>query len=80
MKGKSKSQKQIPKRKVSLELLHQILKNRSKMSLLAGYTANIWQYIEVRIDTDPFCTSFQISEINKKDISETLLKSKTTLK
>ena len=41
---------------------------------------NIWQDIELRIDTDPFCTSSQISPMNKKDRSKTTLKQKAPLK
>ena len=62
---KSRSQNQIPKIKVSLELLHQILGHRSKRSLLAVYTVNVWQDIEFILDPDPFCTSCHISTINK---------------
>ena len=36
MKEKSKSQKQIPKKRVYLGLLHQILEHRSTRSLLYG--------------------------------------------
>ena len=36
--------------------------------------------IELRIDPDPFCTSCQISPINKKAISKNLLKPKATFK
>ena len=39
---KSKSQKQIPKRKYYLGLLHQILGHGPTRSLLAGYTINVW--------------------------------------
>ena len=49
----SKSKNQIPKNKVYLELLHQILGHRSKRSLMAGYTANVWQDIEIRLYPDP---------------------------
>ena len=64
-KVNSKSQKQIPKKKVYLELLHQILWHGSTRSLLAGDTENVWQDIDLRVDTDPFCKSFQISTINQ---------------
>ena len=47
---------------------------------MVGDTANLWQDIELRIDPDPFCTSFQISTINKKARSETPLKAKTPFK
>ena len=66
-KEKSKSQKQISKKNVSLELLHHRLIHVFTRSLLAGNTANFWQDIETRVDLDPFCTSCQISTINKKD-------------
>ena len=39
-------------------------------------TRNVWQDIEISIDPDPFCTSCQISTINKKAVSKTPLKSK----
>ena len=53
-KENSKPQKQIPKKKISLGLLHQRLGHRSKISILDGDTANIWQDIELRVDPDPF--------------------------
>ena len=34
--------------------------------MLAGDTANVWEDVELRIDPDPFCTSCQISSMNKK--------------
>ena len=34
--------------------------------MLAGDTANVWEDVELRIDPDPFCTSCQLSSINKK--------------
>ena len=43
--GKSKSQEQIPKKKLSLELLHQILVHSSTRSLLAIDNSNVWQDI-----------------------------------
>ena len=45
-----------------------------------GDTANVWQEIEIRVDTDPFCTSCQISTINKNPISKTPLNPKTPIK
>ena len=77
-KKKLKSQKQIPKKKVSLELLHLGLGHRSTMSLLAGDTVNVWQYIDPRVDPDPFCTSCQIFTTNKNSISKTPQKPKST--
>ena len=79
-KGKSKSQKQILKRKVSLELLHQILGHRSTRSLLAVDNANFWKDIDLRVDPDPFYTSYQISKLNKKARSKTTLNPKTPFK
>ena len=64
-KEKSKSQKQIPKKKFSLELLHQRLGHISTRSLLSGDTANVWQDNDLRVDPDPLCISCQISTINK---------------
>ena len=63
-----------------MELLHQILGHRYTRSLLAGDTTNVWQYIELRIYPDPFCTLFQISTINKKSISKTPLNPRTPFK
>ena len=48
-------QKTIPARKkISLELLHQRLGHISTRSLLAGDTANVWEDVELRIDSYPF--------------------------
>ena len=33
---------------------------------MAGYNANVWKEIELRVDPDPFCTPRQISSIKKK--------------
>ena len=48
------------------------------MSLLDGDTVNVWKYIDLRIDPDPFCTSCQTSTINGKVISKKPLNIKTT--
>ena len=80
MKEKSKSQKQIPKNKVPLELLHQRLGHRSTKSLLDGDTEFFWQDIELRVDPEPLCISCQISTINKKARPKTPLKPKTPFK
>ena len=64
-KESSKPQKQIPKRKVSFELLHQWLGHMYTRLLLDGDTTNVFQYIDIRVDPDPFCTSCQISTIKK---------------
>ena len=71
----------LPAKKVkTLELLHRRLGHRSTRSLLAGDTANVWEDVELRIDPDPFCTSCQISEMNKKDGSKIPLKPKASFK
>ena len=57
--------------------MHQRLGHRYIRSLLDGYTENVWQDIELRVETDPFCTSCQISTINKKARSKTPLKYRT---
>ena len=65
MKENSKTQMQIPRKKVSLRLLHQRLGHRSTRSILAGSNASFWQYIDLRVYPYPFCTSCQISTIKK---------------
>ena len=74
IKIKAKSNKLAPRKKVSLELLHQILGHRYTRSLMAGDTENVWQNIEHRINPDPFCTSCHISTMNKKARSKTPLR------
>ena len=76
-----KDAKRNPKRKkITLELMHQRLGNRSTRSLMAGDTANVWEDAELKIDPDPFCTSCKISSMNKKAISKVLLKPKAPFK
>ena len=67
-KIKNMSKKNIfPARKtIALELLHQILGQRSTRSLLAGDTDNLWEDAELRIYPDPFFTPCQIYSMNKK--------------
>ena len=48
--------------------------------MLAGYTANVWEDVELRIDPDPFGTSFQISSMNKNAGSKIPLKPKAPFK
>ena len=73
--------KRIPTRyKVALELLYHRLGHRYTKSFSVGYTANVWKDIELRIDPDPFCASFQISTINEKSIFKNPLKSKSPFK
>ena len=47
---------------------------------MAGYTVNVWQDIEIRVDTYPLCTLCQIFKINKKSISKTPLNPKKNFK
>ena len=61
----SKTKKLPSRKKIALELLHQRLGHRYTIPLSSGDTANVWEYIEPRIDPDPFCTSCQISSIKK---------------
>ena len=72
----SKKDKFPARKKIALELLHQILGHRSTRSLLAGDTANVWEDVELRIDPDPFCTSCKMSSMNKKARSKIPLKTK----
>ena len=44
--------------------------------MLAGDTANPWEDVDLRIDPDHFCTTCQISSINKKAGSKIPLKPK----
>ena len=48
--------------------------------MLSGDTVNVWEYVELRIDPDPFCTSCQISSMNKKARSKIPLKPKSPFK
>ena len=59
---------------------HQRLGNRYTRSLLAGDTENVWEDVELRIDPDPFCTSCQISSMNKSARSKIPLKPKAPFK
>ena len=71
---KSKKNKLPARKKISLELLHQRIGHRCTRSLLDGGTSNFWEYVELRIDPDPFYTSCQISSMNKKARSKIPLK------
>ena len=75
-----KSKKNPTRKKISLELLHQILGQRSTRSFIAGDTANVWEDVELRIDPDPFCTSCKKISMNKKARSEIPLKPKAPFK
>ena len=50
----SKTKKLPSRKKIALELLHQILCHRSTRLLLAGDNANVWEDIELIIDPYPF--------------------------
>ena len=76
----SKGKKYPAGKKIALELLHQILGHRSTKSLLTGDNANVWEDVELRIDPDPFCTSCQISSMNKKARSKIPLNPKAPFK
>ena len=76
----SKKNKLPAIQKIALELLHLRLGHRSTISLLAGDSANVWEYVELRIDPDLFCTSCQISSMNKKARSKIPLKAKAPFK
>ena len=76
----SKKNKLPERKKIALELLHQRLGHRSTRSGLSGYTTNFWKDIELRIYPDPFCTSCQISSMNKKARSKIPLKPKAPFK
>ena len=70
IKEMSKTKKIPARKRIVLELLHQILGHRSTRSLLDGDTANVWEDIELRIDRDPFYASCQLSSIKKKSRSK----------
>ena len=60
--------------------MNQKLGRRSTRLLLDGYTELFWQDIELRVDPDTFCTSYQISTINKEARSKTPPKANTPFK
>ena len=61
-------------------MLHHRLGHRSTRSLLDGDTDNVWEDEELRIYLDPFCTSSQISSMNKKARSKISLKPEAPFK
>ena len=67
-------------KKIALEFLHQRLGHRSTRSLLDGDTTNVWEDIEPRIYPEPFCTSCQISSMNKRARSKNPLNPKSPFK
>ena len=76
----SKTKKLPSIKKFSLELLHHRLGHISTRSFMDGDTANIWKGAYLRINPDPFCTSYQISSMNKKAGSKNPLKLKEPFK
>ena len=80
IKDMSKKTKSPARKKIALYLLHQRLGHRSTISLLYGDTANAWEDIELIIDPYPFCTSCQISSMNKNSWSKIPLKPKAPFK
>ena len=66
IKEMSKTKKLPSRKKIALKILHQRLGHRFTRSLLAGDTTNVWGDIDLRIDPDTFCTSCQISSMNKR--------------
>ena len=50
----SKKNKFPARKKIDLELLHQILGHISTRLLLSGDTANVWEDVVLRIGPDPF--------------------------
>ena len=47
---------------------------------MAGDTANVWEYAELKIYADPFCTSCKISSMNKKARSKVPIEPKSPFK
>ena len=80
IKEMSKTNKLLARKKIALELLHQRLGHRSTISLLAGDTDNVWKYIDLRINPDPFCKSCQILSMHIKARSKIPLKQKAPFK
>ena len=73
--------KKLPSRKkISLELMHQIIGHRSTISFLAEDNDNVLEDVELIIYPYPFCISCQISSMNKKAISKNPLKPKSPFK
>ena len=73
--------KKLPARdKIALELLHNRLVHRSTISLLPGDNANVWEDKELIIYPVPFCTSCQISSMNKKARSNNPINPKAPFK
>ena len=80
IKDMSKKNKFPARKKIALELLHQRLGHILTRSLLAGDTANVLEDVDLRIYPDSFCTSCEISSMNKKARSKFPLKPKVPFK
>ena len=80
IKEMPKTKKLLSRKELDLELLHHRLGHIYIRSLLAGYTDNVWEGIYLRIYPEPFCTSCQISLINKKATSKNPIKPKSPFK
>ena len=80
IKERPKTKKLPSRKKIALELLHQRLGHRFTRLLLTGYTANVWDDIELTIDPDPFCISCWIYSTNKKARSKNPLNPKSPFK
>ena len=78
--GKVKEKDNTSNEEIALELLHQRLGHRSTISMLSGYTSNVWEDVELRIDPERFYTLCQIPSINKKTRAKIQLKSKSPFK
>ena len=66
IKQMSKSKKIASRKKFSFGLLHHRFGHRSTRSLMAGYTANVWEDVELRIDPDSFSHHVRYLEWKKK--------------
>ena len=79
-KEEDNSKKVVPRKKVTLELFHNRLGQKYTRSLMARYTANVWQDIKLRMNPDPFCTSCKIYSMTKNYRSNNTLKTKAPFK
>ena len=76
----SKTKKLPSRKKIDLELLHQILGHISTRLFMAGDTAIFLENIELGIDPYPFFTPCHISSIHKKAGSKIPLNPKAPFK
>ena len=80
IKEMSKTEKLPSRKNIALKLLQQRLGNILTRSFLAGYNDNVWEDIDLRIYSYPFCTSCHISSMNKKAGSKNPLNPKAPFK